>query len=117
MVTQAAGAAMDVASIDAAIEAVLQAERAARDAVTRCETEAESRVALAREQARRIAERAARRIAQVHAFAQETLLTRLAEIERARSALDESTLALVATPDHLRARVAQLAAELTSEAP
>jgi len=113
---QATGAT-DIASIDTAIEAVLQAEQAARDAVTRCEAEAESQVALARDQARHIAERAARRIARVHAFAQETLQTRLAQIEQARTELDRSTPALTSTPDHLRIVIAQLAAELTSGSP
>jgi len=112
-----ADAAVDVEAIDAAIASVLQAEATARAAVTRCAADADGRVRAARDRARAIAERAARRIARVHAVAQERLRTRLAEIERARSTLDQSTPALFATPDRLRDVIAQLATELTAEPP
>ncbi len=112
-----ADAPVDVMATDAAIARVLQAEEAARAAVARCAADADQRVQTARDEARAIAERAARRIARVHALAQESLLTRLAEIEQARAALDQSTPALVATPDRLRGVIEQLAAELTTEPP
>jgi hypothetical protein len=112
-----ANAAVDVDAIDAAIASVLQAEETARTAVARCAADADGRVQAARDGARAIAERAARRIARVHAFAEEKLQTRLAEIEQARSALGQSMPALTATPDHLRVVIAQLAAELTTEPP
>lgn len=107
--------AVDVASIDAAIDRVLVAEEAAREAAARCADEADETVSRARNAALRIAERAAVRSARVHAFAQQRLAARLAEIEAQRLQLEQSGPADDASPRRLQAVVEQLAAELTSE--